>query len=295
VSLELQFLGQPCIRLDGVDLTAQIGDKSIAVLAFLALEPQPLARKKVAGAFWSDKTDQAASYRLRHTLWELRRLIGNRFIASDQSHCWIEFDQDVRVDALEFRRSCQTLGVGRGPYTPHAEHAPQLSTLVEWYRGDLLDGLSAPDAPLYDEWLLVEREKFNLLYQETLWCLALTQQAMQAHVEAGQTLTRLIQIDPLRERSYRVLMNIRAQQGDCAGALRVHDQCARTLVAELGIAPSPETRRLRERIARGVPDSVGIELENAIAQAEAALAEGRPNEARTLLQSAKLVVRNLFR
>lgn len=295
MSLELDFLGQPCIRLDGVDLTAQIGDKPMAVMAFLALEPQPLTRKKLAGTFWSDKTDQAAYYRLRHTLWELRRLLGDEFIGSNSIQCWVEFVQDVRVDALEFKRACQALGIGTGQYIPRTEHVPQLAALVKLYRGDLLDGVIVQDAPLFDEWLLVERERFNLLHQETLWCLALAQQVAQAHADAAQTLTRLIQIDPLRERSYRVLMNIRAQQGDRAGALRVHDQCAQTLIAELGVAPSPETQRLRERIVRGTPDPAGIELEHAISCAEIALAEGRADEARTLLQSAKLVVRNFFR
>lgn len=295
MSLELRFFGQSRIHFDQQDLTAQVGNKPLAVMAFIALASAPIAREKLAGTFWPDKTDQAAYYRLRHTLWELRRLTGDQYIASDNSNCWLNRDADVRVDVLDFVRGCESLGIGTGRFSPDASQVPGLTELAELYRGGLLDGIVAQDAPLFDEWLLVERERFELLNQEVLWSLASAQQKARDDAGAAQTLTRLIQTDPLRERSYRALMKVHARQGDRAGALRVYAQCAQALDTDLGIEPSPETQQLRDRIARGAPENLGTEIEHTIAQAEAAIAEGRAEDARTLLQSARQAVRNFFR
>lgn len=294
MSLKLHLFGQPNIYLDGRDITPQIGHKSLAVIAYLVLESPPLARERLASTFWSEKPDPVARYRLRHTLWELRRLLGSQYIGSDDTRCWINPDADLQVDVLEFERGCAALGGGTTRYVPENGHVPVLSALVGLYRGDLLDNVTVQDAPLFDEWLLFERERLQLLYQEVLWCLALAQQAAQDMAGAAQTLTRLIQVDPLRERSYRALMELYARQGDRAGALRVYLQCAQTLAAELGSAPASETQRLRERIMRGTPDPAGIELERALAQVETALTEGRPDEAKTLLCSARQALRDFF-
>jgi hypothetical protein len=69
----------------GRDSTAEIGAKGLGLLAYLAVNyPKPILREKLAGALSSEKRDEAARYRLRHTLWELRRSLGDGLIKSDQ-------------------------------------------------------------------------------------------------------------------------------------------------------------------------------------------------------------------
>ena len=290
MTLELALLGRSRLVLDGRDLTTQIGDKPLAVLAYLSLETPPsIAREKLAGVFWQDKTDEAARYRLRNTLWNLRRDLGQEYIGSDDFNCWI--NQNVQVDALILRSSFKTARA-----QPLAAHSlPELATLAALYRGDFLEGISVREAPAFEEWLLVERERLLLIYQDVLWFLAQAQLNASANADAAHTLNRLIQIDPLRERSYRALMNIHAQAGDRPAALRVYEQCVHTLAAELSIEPSIDTKRLREQIAQGKSDTLQAELEHRLVQAEAALADGRPEHARTLIQSARQAIQNLFR
>jgi DNA-binding SARP family transcriptional activator len=290
MTLELALLGRPRVVLDGRDLTTQIGDKPLAVLVYLALEtPPPIAREKLAGVFWQDKTDDAARYRLRNTLWNLRRDFGQEYIGADDFNCWI--NQSIQVDALTLRASIKTAKA----QAPAAHSLPELAALAALYRGDFLEGISVREAPMFEEWLLVERERLLLIYQNVLWLLAQTQQTAGANMEAVHSLTRLIQIDPLRERSYRALMNIHAQAGDRTAALRVYEQCVHTLATELSLEPSIETKRLREQIAQGKSNTLQAELEQRLVQAEAALADGRPEHARTLIQSARQAIQNLFR
>ena len=290
MTLELDLLGRPRITVDGRDLTTEIGDKPLAVLVYLALEtPPPLAREKLAGVFWQDKTDDAARYRLRNTLWNLRRDLGQEYIGSDDFNCWLT--ASIQVDVLTLRSGLKTAQA----HTLSARGLQELTTLVNLYRGDFLDGITVREAPMFEEWLLVERERLHLLYEDALWHSAQAQQSAGATADAIHTLTRLIEADPLRERSYRALMNIHAQAGDRTAALRVYDQCARLLVEELGIAPSAETKRLREQIAQGKSDSLQAELEYRLVQAEAALAQGQTEQARTFIQSAREAVKNIFR
>jgi len=115
MTLTLALLGRPQVVVNGQDLTAHIGDKSLAVLAYLALEtPPPLAREKLAGVFWPDKTDEAARYRLRNTLWNLRRDLGPTYISADDDHCWlnpaeVQIDVDTFQTGLKAARDSQDL------------------------------------------------------------------------------------------------------------------------------------------------------------------------------------------
>jgi len=291
MQLELHLLGRPSISLDGRDLTADIGDKSLAVVAYLALETPPaLAREKLANVFWQDKTDDAARYRLRHTLWDLRRDLGKGCIGSDDANCWLN-SEGVWVDVAQFQSDFTTF-VSR-PMTEAL--AKDLTALADLYRGDFLEGILVREAPMFEEWHLVQRERLQLLYQDVLWHTALVAQAIGDLSSAIQILNRLIRADSLRERSYRALMNIHSRQGDRAAALRVYEQCSRVLASELNARPSAETQRLRDQIAQGNDHSMQEDLERKLAQAETALVEGRPEHARSLVQSARQVVKDLFK
>jgi hypothetical protein len=65
--------------LEGRDLTPEVGAKRMALLALLArVAPAPMPRERLAGTSWSEKREEAARYRLRHALWDLRRIGFNR-------------------------------------------------------------------------------------------------------------------------------------------------------------------------------------------------------------------------
>jgi DNA-binding SARP family transcriptional activator len=323
--LVLRLLGRPQIIKENNDITAEIGAKASAVLTFLALEPSS-SREKLAGTFWADKREQAARYRLRHTLWELRKSVGSEFIRSDDADSLLDLDA-VSVDVLEFRRGYQSLGIGTPKFTPQPDQVSFLSELADLYRGDLLQNMVVQEAPLFDEWLLVERERLQLAYQEVLWALAQAQQIINDFAGAARTLNRLIQADPLRERSYRALMGVHYRAGDRAAAVQVYKQCTTVLNNELGILPSPETELVYKTCMRNTKDSAALKLDHAIelmqqkqyaeawnvcaavealasdamtlsqvvlVRAEIALSEGKASESLTLLRTARTTLTNLF-
>ncbi len=187
------------------------------------------------------------------------------------------------------------------------------------------------EAPLFEEWCLAVRERFQLLYGEILWRLAGAYQAAGDESSCIQTLNRLIEADSLRERSYRALMQAHLRQGDRAAALRIYQQCKLRLQSELGVPPSPETEQLRQRIlartgATAAPISPRTTLESAVQalkagryeeaikacaaaeagatdeklrseimllRAEIALTRGRADDALTLIQAARQALRHI--
>jgi SARP family transcriptional regulator, regulator of embCAB operon len=68
---------------------------------------------------------------------------------------------------------------------------------------------------------------------------------LAAAVRAGRQLTRLA---PLRESGYRYLMQALAAQGNLAEALGVYGRLSQCLRDQLGVSPSPATRKLYESL-----------------------------------------------
>ncbi len=322
--LELRLFGAPSLWLDSREVSAEVSGKGLGLLAYLALNaPATVSRSKAASLLWPDKTEEASNYRLRHTLWELRRTLAGggaaetTCLGASDTHCWLSLDGDVTVDVLQFER---------GAAEPAADRAA-LGAATALYRGDLLDGLDLRDAPLFDEWLLMERERWQLAYLDALWRLARLQATAGDDAGAERTYQRLIAADPLRERSYRGLMGLYHRRGERAAALRTYQQCARMLKQEMGIAPSAATEQLRRLIVQDTPLPAAQELARAadllrrgrlaeawaacqtveagagdlatlnhaaLLRAEIALADGRPAESLDLIRAARQALTGWF-
>jgi DNA-binding SARP family transcriptional activator len=282
--LKLRLLGRPQLLLEGQELNAEVGEKALGLLAYVAsAAPAPVPRERLIGIFWPDKPEKNGRYRLRHTLWVLRSALGKDHLRSDHTTCHLCVDEDIWVDVLEFQHGCRTLSVNEEDRQPTVEDITTLHTLVALYRDDFLRDLNVRNAPLFEEWLLLERERLRLLYQEALWKLAQAQLAARDDDSAAWTLRQLVEADPLRERSFRALIRLHLQQGDRAAAMQAYRQCAAILREELGIAPSSKTERLRDLIEHDTHRSVGAALRHA----ELLLSEGRYEEALAVCMAAE--------
>jgi DNA-binding SARP family transcriptional activator len=71
------------------------------------------------------------------------------------------------------------------------------------------------------------------------------------HATAARAARSLVDLDPLDERSQRLLMSAYAAAGRRGHALRQFMECRRALVEELGIEPEAETLALQRRILAG--------------------------------------------
>ena len=135
----------------------------------------------------------------------------------------------VEVDVVTFERR-----VAEG--TPEA-----LEQAAELYRGDLLLGFTVNE-PLFEEWLVAERERLREMALEALARLLAHQSKAAGTERAIQTAVRLLGLDPLQETVHRTLMRLYARQGRRGAALKQYQVCVGGAAAGAGHT-SPRRRR----------------------------------------------------
>lgn len=236
-SLEIGLLGAFQLRLDGraIDLP---GRRERALLAYLAMPPgEPRSRDKLAGMLWSERGEKQARDSLKQAVLKLRKTLdGARPEPLPADREFVTLDPAaVSVDTAEFERL-----IGEG--TPDA-----IARATNLYRGDLLDGLDVND-PAFEEWLLMERQRFRDLAREALAGLLDSRMSDGRYDQAAAAARRLLMLDPLREGAHRALMRIYAEQGQTALALKQYQTCREALQRELGVKPEAETDRLYQSI-----------------------------------------------
>src|SRR5690348_6065420 len=74
--LEVRLGGGLELRADGAELALPASKRARAVLAYLALNPGPQSRSRLAARFWPDVLDESARASLRVALTELRQALG---------------------------------------------------------------------------------------------------------------------------------------------------------------------------------------------------------------------------
>ena len=143
---------------------------------------------------------------------------------------------DVRVFETERAAAAKAMAAGdAAAFLTHAEAA------IAEYRGELIPGS-------YDDWVLDEREPL------LRGCVDLCDGAIAARREAGDRSAaiaiarRRVELKPLEEVGYRVLMELQAQAGDRAAAVSTYHRCATVLERELGVSPDTETTALVDRL-----------------------------------------------
>src|SRR5215470_16431863 len=216
------------------------GRKVRALLACLALSPGSVwPREKLMALLWSDRGDEQARASLRQALAEMRRALGEPSPVQAE-HDTVSLDPAlVAVDAVQFERLAK---------------AGKLDEAAALYRGPLLDGHGVRDGA-FEDWLLIERTRLHDLAVDVFDRFAVTQSG-DAAIATAQ---RLLQLDPAREETHRLLMRLYAAAGQRAQALRQYEHCRDILQRDLRAKPDTETERLHREIqseTRPVPTSV---------------------------------------
>jgi DNA-binding SARP family transcriptional activator len=201
------------------------------LLAFLGLRGLS-HRSRIAGTLWPDVEETQALASLRTTVWRLKK---------------------VSPDCVR----CEGLSLGLHPRVTVDTHDQEtfVNTLLngnvddpEWLRaglphlrqGDLLPGW-------YEDWVIVERERMNIL---RLHALENAARILTRHRELDAALDlalEAVRTEPLRETAQAVLMSVYIAEGNVADAVHQYDSFSRLLHRELGIAPSSQLARMLPR------------------------------------------------
>lgn len=264
--IQLTLLGTFAAYWQGQPVTNFPTDKVRALFAYLALEGErPLRRETLATLLWSNYPDDIARRNLRQNLHRLNQLLdalepgfSERLLHVTRqtlqlNPAWLVLDVHELQTALT--------AVEKHPHRHLRSCATCLKTLTQAARlvqGDLLAGFTLPDAPLFDEWLAVQRERLHYQSLQLLYTLAEINMQQGHYDRAYQYAARQIQMEAWREEAHRQMMLALVRQGRRSEALAQYASCAQILESELGLSPAAETITLyRQIVSESVTAATG--------------------------------------
>ncbi|SDK59259.1 BTAD domain-containing putative transcriptional regulator [Arthrobacter sp. ok362] len=204
----------------------------IAALALMG--PRP--RVALAGLLWPGNTDTRASGNLRATLWYVSHELPN--LLTD-THGILDISSGVEVDIRNLQCSVKTLLNG--------DSSRPLELLEQLKRAELLPGW-------YEDWLLFQQEHLGQIRLSALDALARQFMANGDFEQAVTASASAVSIEPLREKSHRLLIEAFLASGNVAAAIKDFKSYRSRLRLECGVQPSTQLTRLIAAI-QNVPRS----------------------------------------
>jgi len=216
--------------------------RALALVTYLAVHPGvPHPRQRIAGLLWPESGDAQALTNLRRELHHLRQVLGEdgSLQVTAKDLCWVDAPTchaDIR--AFDIERLAALAAAESGDDDAAIRHGAEA---LAQYRGDLLPGV-------YDDWAAEARTRLERQ------CVELCDLVGAARARAGDlggavaAVRRRIELQPLEETGYRVLIGLLADMGDRAAAVSAYHHCASVLERELGVLPDDATRAAFQRL-----------------------------------------------
>lgn len=251
--LRLRLLGAPSIFDDAREIHLP-SQKAQALLFYLAAEAgRSFARGQIIALLWEESSEREGRNSLSTVLTRLRQALPVFPVRADgDTLAWLP-SSDVWVDLHEF----QALSLPPAP-TPPDDPAAQADRCIQsleeaatLYRGTFLDGFGVRDSEGYEDWLRLERERWQQRWLNGLELLIDSYTLTGRWVPAIDHARRALVADPLQERFHRALMRLHTFAGDRAAALAQFRACRDVLDRELGVEPDAETAALHQAIVEG--------------------------------------------
>jgi LuxR family maltose regulon positive regulatory protein len=225
--------------------------KTLALLAYLSLTPQPPTRETLATLFWPEYDQQHALSNLRRNLSSLAGSLPPTCLDVDRERVGLRGSQGIEIDVERFHR---LLAGAEGHAHETGEMCPECLGMreqaVRLYRGDFFEGFNLKDCPEFDDWQFFQREGLRGEYGGVLEKLAGYYQG-KGEWERGILHARSwLALDRLHEPAQRMLMGLYGQSGQKSAALRQYEECKRLMEQELGQPPETDTTLLYEEIRK---------------------------------------------
>src|SRR6266498_2801800 len=240
---ELHFavLGPLEVR-DGLGPLALGPPKQRTLLGVLLARPNvALGYDQLVAALWGAGPPRTALQNLHVYVYHLRRVLGDQRRVERRGAAYALLVRQGELDAQRFEALADQARQARAPDRELLRQA-----LALW-RGPAFADLGEVDV-LREAARRLEERRLGLLEERIE-----TDLAAGRHAALVEELTGLVGEYPLRERFHAQLMLALYRAGRQAEALAAYQDARRLLVAQLGLEPGPELRRLEQAILRADP------------------------------------------
>lgn len=209
-------LGTPALVVDTAALPVAIDNnaerllgpgKPLALLAYCcSVREREHPRDYLTTMLWSDSDATRARQNLRQTMWRLRSVIGDAFVATDEAI--LRIAEHVKVDRDEF---VQTI------------HRNDAAAALSIYNGAFLQGMSIPGGDEFEDWAANERRHLeeSLIRVVIAHAKELTGSGRIASVR--DTLGQLLKRTPENVDAHRLALDLALQISEHAQALSIAD------------------------------------------------------------------------
>jgi DNA-binding SARP family transcriptional activator len=214
---------------DGTPVEPPLGSKTLALLAFLALERGPHRREEVTALLWGEYPEDKAKASLRQALTHLREALGDALVVDRVS---IELRDVLVCDVDEFLQLATS-----NPVQAIAIEIP-----------GLLANLVIRNCPAYQEW--ADEKRFELVGRYTALVGGCTREAMARRDwrDAARLAALWATLDPLAEEPVAAVIEAQHFAGDRSAARATHARYVARLAGETGRAPGRAIGELMTRL-----------------------------------------------
>jgi DNA-binding SARP family transcriptional activator len=255
-AINVRLFGRFGVWCDGRPATGLNARRACELLSYLVLHrDRAQQREALAGQLWEDAQPAQGRKYLRQALWQLHTALrldegGDGPQVLQVGPEWIQLNScdQVQVDVIRFEEATRLCRGIPGSKLDDASLL-QLEQAVALYRGDLLDGW-------YQDWCLFERERLQNEFLDMLEKLVTSYETRRDCERGLAHARRMLAVDPAREQAHRHVMRLQVLAGNHTEALREYERCERSVMQELGVKPSEQTRALHESIRQGRFDGV---------------------------------------
>ncbi len=231
----LKLLGPPSIQgPSGTPLGGHAAQRHrIALLALLARSPERgVSRDKLLAFLWPESDPDRARNLLNVSVYVLRKALGEDALLSGADHLRLN-PEAIRADVAEFEAALQ-------------EGERERATAS--YEGPFLDGFFLGNAPEFERWVELERDRLAGSFAKALEAIAEAAEARGDPAMAVGWWKQRAAHDPYDSRVARRLIQMLDAAGNPAAALQHASVHERLLQDEFGVGPDPETRAVVEAV-----------------------------------------------
>jgi len=235
----LHLLGGTDLRGVPADVADKLlaQSKVVALMAYLALAPagRYQRRDRIVGLLWPDLDQSHARSALRKAVHVVRTALGDDVLIG-------RGDEELSLSAELL--SCDVRDLNERADAGRLAHA------LELYLGELMPGFHLAGCAEFGSWLDQERASISRNAAAVAWALAVRLEESKELTNAGRMARRVVQFEWTDERVLRRAMQMLERLGDQAGAIRIYEDFARRIRAELDARPAPETVALADGMRR---------------------------------------------
>ena len=144
----VRLLGAIQVERDGAPVRSFRSRKALALLGYLAVQDHPVSRERLVDLLWEEKTESQGRNNLSWVLSKISSLLPD-VLQTDRHSVHFRPAAPYWLDTEAFKELAAK------------ENTASLTSAVELYRGEFLEGLSFEGCAEFELWMVEERERWR--------------------------------------------------------------------------------------------------------------------------------------